>query len=134
MKSEDIGKLILRATLGGLTLLHGISKVVHGPAFIKGLVVSAGMPELFAYLVYVGEVLAPALVLLGVFARPAALVIAINMVVAILLVHTGELFSLGKSGGWSLELQGFFLFTALAVAALGAGRLSLGPVGNDKLH
>ena len=48
------------------------------------------------------------------------------MVVAIWLVHLNDLTSLGKQGGWALELQGMFLFAAVAVAFLGAGRLSVG--------
>ena len=58
-------------------------------------------------------------------ASGAALVIAINMVVAILLAHTGQLGSLTNNGGWALELQGMFLFTGLAIAFMGAGRFSL---------
>ena len=48
------------------------------------------------------------------------------MLVAIWLVHLKDIGSLGKSGGWALELQGLFLFAALAVALLGAGRFSVG--------
>jgi putative oxidoreductase len=124
--SSELGKLVLRLTLGILLLLHGIAKIVGGPAFILGLVSKIGLPPALGYLVFVGEVLAPLLVIIGVWTRPAALVVAINMVVAVLLVHTAELWQLSKTGGWALELQGFFFFTALAVALLGAGRYSLG--------
>ena len=48
-----------------------------------------------------------------------------NMLFAIILVHGNELLSLGRSGGWALELQGFFLFTAVAVIFLGPGRYKL---------
>lgn len=126
---EDLGKLILRAALAIMILLHGIAKIINGPGFILGLVAKAGLPEAFGYLVYVGEVLAPILVLIGLWTRPAALVIAINMIVAVWLVHMGELFQLGKTGGWALELQGMFFFGALAVALLGAGRFSVGGLG-----
>ena len=123
--SEDIGKLVLRITLAILILLHGVSKLQNGIDFISGLVSGAGLPSAFAYLVYIGEVVAPLLVLIGLFTRPAALLIAINMIVAIVLVHMGELFTLTNSGGWALELQGMFLFTAIAISLLGAGRYSL---------
>lgn len=124
--SEDMGKLLLRASLAILILLHGIAKIFNGIGFITGMVTKLGLPAEFAYLVYVGEVLAPLLVLFGIWTRPAALVIAINMVFAVVLVHMGELLSLGKTGGWALELQGMFLAASLAVALLGAGRYSLG--------
>ena len=47
------------------------------------------------------------------------------MLVAILLAHTGQIGSLTNNGGWALELQGMFLFSALAIAFMGAGRFSL---------
>ena len=124
--SNDLGKLLLRLTLGSLMLLHGIAKLSSGADHIAGMVASHGLPGVLGYLVYVGEVLAPLLLIVGLWTRPAALVVAINMVVAIGLAHMGQLGQLGKSGGWALELQGLFLFTAVAVSLLGAGRFSLG--------
>lgn len=62
----------------------------------------------------------------GDWTRPAAIVVAINMLTAILLVHIGEIFSLNKGGGWAIELQGMFLIAAVSVALLGAGGLSVG--------
>ena len=125
-KSEDLGKLVLRATIAILILLHGIAKIMGGVGFITGMVAKFGLPPALGYLVYIGEVVAPILMLIGVWTRPAALIVAINMVVAIVLVHSAEVFMLGKTGGWALELQGMFLFGALAVALLGAGRYSMG--------
>lgn len=124
--SDSLGKLVLRTALALLILFHGIAKVIGGVDQIAGLVGKVGMPPAFAYLVYVGEVIAPLLLLLGVWTRVAALVIAINMAVAVLLVHTGEFFSLAKTGGWALELQAMFFVAAIAIALLGAGRYSLG--------
>lgn len=123
---EDAGKLVLRAALSILILFHGIAKIIGGPAFITGLVAKSGLPPAIGYLVYVGEVLAPLLVLFGIWTRAAALLIAINMLVAVGLVHMGQLFSINKQGGWDLELQGLYLFGAVAVALLGAGRYSVG--------
>ena len=125
-RSEDVAKLLLRDMLGGLILLHGISKIRGGPGFILDIVDKAGLPEPFGYLVYVGEVLAPILVIIGLWTRLAALVIALNMIVAVLLVHLGQLFTLNETGGWALELQGLYLVVAIAVGLLGAGRYSIG--------
>ena len=124
--AADAGKLLLRVTLGAMMLFHGIAKVIGGPAGIVGLVEKAGLPGSLGYLVYVGEVLAPLLLIAGLWTRAAAAVIAINMVVAVYLVHSHELFTLSKTGGWALELQGFYFLTALAVMLLGAGRFSAG--------
>lgn len=122
----DFGKLILRLALGVLIMLHGIAKVSSGPAAIVGMVVEAGLPGPVGYLVYVGELLAPLLVILGLWTRPAALVIAVNMVVAVGLAHMDQLWSMSRQGGWALELQGMYLFVALALALIGAGRFSVG--------
>ena len=126
--SQDWGKLILRMALGLLILLHGISKIKGGPGFIVDVVNKAGLPTELAYLVYIGEVVAPILLIVGLFTRIAALIVAIDIVFAILLVHTAQIFSLSQTGGWELELQGMYLFTAIAVALMGAGRLSVGGV------
>ena len=124
--SEELGKFLLRATLAILILFHGVAKIIHGIDPIIGMISRVGLPPAVAYLVYVGEVLAPALVLIGVWTRPAALVVAINMTVAVLLAHTAQFFTLAQSGGWTLELQGMYFIAALAVMLLGAGRFSVG--------
>ncbi len=126
--NESTGKLILRLALGALILLHGIAKLIGGVGGLSGMVTAAGLPAFVTYGVYVGEVIAPILVLLGWYSRIGAALIAINMVFAMALAHRTELFVLGQSGGWALELQGMFLFTAIAIALIGPGRFSL----NDK--
>ncbi|MES2150992.1 MAG: DoxX family protein [Pseudomonadota bacterium] len=123
--AADLARLLLRATLAILILLHGIAKLRHGVGPIADMVASHGLPPAFGYLVYVGEVLAPLLVLIGIWTRPAALIVAINMGVAVLLVHTKQLLELGSQGGWALELQAMYLSAALAIALLGAGRYSV---------
>ncbi|MEO8445393.1 MAG: DoxX family protein [Gammaproteobacteria bacterium] len=120
----DAGKLILRLALGVLILLHGVAKLSSGIEGITLMVTGAGLPAQVAYGVYIGEVVAPLMVLAGWFARAGAAIIAVNMVFAIALAHRGDFFSLGSAGGWALELQGMFLLTAVAVACLGPGRYS----------
>jgi putative oxidoreductase len=126
--TDDAGKLLLRAVLAILLLFHGVSKLSGGIGFITGMLQGLGLPAFLGYGVYIGEVVAPLLILVGLYTRPAALVVAINMVVALLLAHTGQFFTLSDTGGWALELQGMYLGGALAVALLGAGRYSLGGV------
>lgn len=108
--------VLLRITLAVLMLLHGWSKIANGVGGIEAMLSNAGLPSFLAYAVFVGEVLAPLLLLVGLWVVPAALTVAINMVVALALAHAGHFFSLSKSGGWALELQAFFLVTALVVA------------------
>lgn len=124
--ADDAGKLVLRAALALILLFHGVSKLTGGIGFVGDMLAKAGLPAFLGYGVYVGEVVAPLLLLIGLFTRPAALAVAINMVVAVLLVHTSQLFTLNETGGWALELQGMFFIAALSVALLGAGRYSVG--------
>jgi len=124
--ANDFGKLVLRACLAILILFHGVSKLINGVDPVLGMLAKAGLPGALAYLVYIGEILAPLCVLFGIWTRLAAGIIVINMLTALWLAHTSQFFSIGKTGGWALELQGFYLFTALALIFLGAGRYSVG--------
>jgi putative oxidoreductase len=123
---DDQGKLILRVILAALVLFHGVSKLIGGIGFVTGMLEKAGLPGVFGYLVYIGEVIAPLMILFGVYTRAAALVVVINMVVALLLVHTSQFFTVNETGGWALELQAMYLGGAIVVALLGAGRYSVG--------
>ncbi|HEY2254056.1 MAG TPA: DoxX family protein [Variovorax sp.] len=126
IRSDDTGKLVLRVTLGVLLLLHGIAKLSEGVGPIGGLLAAHGLPSALAYLVFVGEILAPVLLIAGIYTRPAAWIVVANMLFTFWLVHMHNLWAIGKSGGWAHELEGLYLFGALAVALMGAGRFSVG--------
>ncbi len=129
-QSDALGKLVLRLTLGILLSLHGIAKVMHPVRTLdamSGMLAGAGLPTELAYGVFVGEVLAPILIILGFHSRLGGLIVVINMIFAVLLAHSTQLLSLTKNGGWALELQGFYLLTALALFFLGSGKIALRP-------
>jgi putative oxidoreductase len=123
---DDTARLLLRLAVGFLILLHGVAKLRFGLGDVADAVARAGLHPSVGYLVYVGEVVAPLLVIAGWWTRPAATVMAANMVVALLLGHWGHLFQVEPHGGLLLEVQFMFLAGAIAVALLGAGRFSLG--------
>ena len=125
IQNNDLGKLLLRLSVGGLMLFHGIHKLKSGLGFIEKSLVDAGFPVFLSYGVLVGEILAPLLVVLGFLSRPAALLEAFVMVAAIYLVHAGELFSLTQHGGHALEMQFLYLFGSLAIVFLGSGKYSI---------
>ena len=123
--ANSIGKLILRMMLGSLMLFHGVHKGVHGIGFIKALVVVHGLPEFLAYGVYVGEILAPLLLILGWRSRIWAGVIAVNMLAALYLTQLSAFMTLGGHGAWAVEVPMFYLLSAIAIAFLGSGKFAL---------
>ena len=130
LQIDSIGKLVLRLTLGVLLLFHGASKLMNPAGAIERIgtqLVSAGLPPFFVYGVFIGEVLAPLMIIFGLYSRIGALIVVINMIFAVYLVHLGQLLSLSKTGGWTLELQAFYLLVALALVFLGSGRIAARP-------
>jgi len=129
LQNDAVGKLILRLTVGGLMLFHGIAKLLNPGSveFIGGQLTDVGLPSLIAYGVYLGEVVAPLMIIVGVLTRVGGLLLVINMLFAVLLVHSGDIFSLTEHGGWRLELQGFYCFGGLALMFLGSGKLAVKP-------
>ncbi len=124
--NESTGKLILRITLGFLILLHGIGKLMHGIDWLDGALTAAGLPTFFKYGVYVGEIVAPLLVIAGYYSRIGAWLIAVNMLFALGLAHGAELFVIDpQSGGLALEKQYLFMFGAIALALIGPGRYAV---------
>jgi len=86
------------------------------------MLTAKGLPGFLAYGVYIGEIIVPLLLIIGFRTRIAALIFAFNMLVAMLLAHAGDIFTLSKHGGWAVELIALFLFGALALFFTGAGK------------
>ncbi len=120
--TNDIAKLLLRLTVGIMILFHGVDKIINGIGGVKHLIISAGLPEFIAYGVYVGEIVVPILILLGIYARVASLVLALNMVFAIFLAYSNSLFSLGKHGAPLFELPFLYLIMSILIFMFGSGK------------
>ncbi len=123
---DDLAKLLLRLAVGILILFHGWAKVRHGVAGIEAMLAMRGLPTFLSWGVYVGEVLAPVLIVLGVYTRLGAALILLNMMFALLLAHSAHFGHFTSSGGWRLELQAMYTVGALAILMLGSGRYALG--------
>jgi len=118
-KNTDLGLLLVRISVGGLMLFHGIAKLLHGISF---LVENMGA---FGYAVYIGEVLAPIAILLGFRTRIAAVLLAITCIVAVAVAHAQDIFSISDHGGYANELLMLYLFGAIALFFTGAGKYSV---------
>jgi putative oxidoreductase len=123
---EDFGKLLGRLSVGGLLLLHGVHKLLNGIEPIKTMIGAHNAPQVLGYGVYLGEIVGPILVILGLFSRIGGLLITFNMIVAIVLAGMGSLLALNAQGGYALELEMFYLLGGLSVVLLGAGRIGVG--------
>src|SRR4051812_6292816 len=89
-RRDAAAKLVARILLAGLISFHGVDKLVHGLAGVRHDIASAGLPSLMAYGVYLGEVIAPILLLIGVWTRLAALVLAGTVAFATLVAHAPD--------------------------------------------
>ncbi|MEX1240030.1 MAG: DoxX family protein [Cyclobacteriaceae bacterium] len=126
----NLAKLILRITCGGLLILHGSHSAIHGIQHVKDMVTRAGLPEFIAYGNLVGEVIAPLFMIAGYRARIAALIVALNMLMSVLIAHRDIMFMRNDFGGWMIELNVFYMMTAIAVFFAGAGKYSVSSHGN----
>lgn len=122
-KNTDLGLLILRIAVGGLMLLHGIAKIGQ-TSFIGGMLAEKGLSSFFSYGVYITEIVAPVLILIGYRTRLSAVVYVFGAVFALLLVHSGQLFLLNENGGWELELLGLYIAGGLSLFFTGGGKLA----------
>ncbi len=136
----DTGLLILRLALGGIMIAHGVDKVLS-PEGVKGfadVVASLALPgNLPAYPLAVAvittEIGGGVLVVLGLFARLAALAIIVEMAVAVWKVHWVNGFWLAMQAGQDGRIHNGFEYNvaiismALCILFAGAGCASLLP-------
>lgn len=123
--NADLGRLLLRITLGFSILFHGVAKIQGGVDGIAHDLIALGLPGFVAYGVYVGEVLAPLMLILGFYARLGAVLVAVNMIFAIVIAHRPDVLKISEFGGWAIELQAMYLVTAIALALMGPGRFGI---------
>src|SRR5260370_7389458 len=85
---QPLGLLVLRVALALIFFAHGYPKLAHSGAGMQGFFVEHGLPGYFVYISGVMEVFGALLLVLGLFTRAAALLLAIEMGVPIWKVHT----------------------------------------------
>src|SRR5258708_27251753 len=85
---QPLGLLVFRVALGLIFFSHGYPKLAHSAAGMQGSFVQHGLPGYFVYISGVLEVFGAILLVLGLFTRAAALLLATEMGVAIWKVHS----------------------------------------------
>lgn len=126
LRSTDLGLLLLRIALGGLMLFHGMHKLIYGVGFIGDMLAAIGLPSFIAYGSLLAELVASLMIICGIWTRLASVVFAGNMVVAILMAHASEMFSLSPmTGGLAIELPLLYLLGAAVLCLTGGGRFAV---------
>jgi len=118
---QPLALLVLRVCLGIIFVYHGYPKLVHANAGMAEFFVMHGLP---AYLVPVAGILegfGGALLVLGLFTRPVALLLAIEMGIAIWKVHSGHGYMAVKDYEFPLIVGA----ACFALATVGAGMISM---------
>jgi putative oxidoreductase len=124
--SPGVGLLILRLAVAVVILFHGAYKVANGIDWMSGLLAQNGLPAFLRYGVYVAELVAPVLLIVGLWTRLAALVIAFDMVMAVLLALREQVFAVKpQGGGWGIELEALIGLAALVLFFTGGGKYSV---------
>ena len=119
---QPVGLLALRIALGIIFLYHGYPKLAHlrGNTEMQEFFMQHGLPGYFLYVAGVVEAFGGGLVLLGLFTRGAALLLAIEMAVAIWKVHSVHGYLAVNEYEFPLAL----MTACFALATVGAGALS----------
>lgn len=120
-KLKPLGLLALRLALGASFLFHGYPKIGDPARWLKAFP-GFGFPSYFAYISGILEVFGGGLLILGLFTRGAALLLAIEM--GLVLART-KIPAVGVYAFGQYELPLLLGAMALALATTGAGAISI---------
>jgi putative oxidoreductase len=119
-KLQPLALLFLRIALGIIFLYHGYPKLAHPSAQVHAAFVEHGLPGYFVQVAGIIETFGGGLVLLGLFARWAGLLLAMEMGVAIWKVHSRSYFAVHE-----YEFPLALAMASLVLATVGAGLISV---------
>lgn len=118
---RPLGLLVLRLALGVIFLFHGYPKLVHADDNLRTAFVQHGLPPYLVGLAGIIECFGSLLMFLGLFTRPAALVLTVEMAVALWKVHSAH----GIMAVREYEFPFALAAACFALATVGAGLLSI---------
>ena len=125
-RAQGRGLAILRVVVGIVFFMHGFQKLFFmGFGGVAGMMQGLGVPApgLFAVIVTFVELLGGLALILGLFTRVVAILLAVDMLVAILTVHLPNGFFTLPNGGYEFPLVLLAAGVALAIAGPGEAAL-----------
>lgn len=126
-RTAPYASLLLRLALGILFLAHfSLKFFVFTPAGTAKFFASLGLPGGLAYVTMAVELIGAVALILGIYARVAALVLIPVLLGAIFTVHgPAGFFFTNPNGGW--EFPAFWIVGLLVLALTGDGKFALKP-------
>jgi putative oxidoreductase len=121
---QPLGLLLLRVALGIIFLYHGYPKLAHAAGGMQEFFIQHGLPGYFVYISGLLETFGSLLLVLGLFTRPAALLLAIELGVALWKVHSAQ--------GY-LAVNAYEFPLAMATGCLVLATVGAGPASLDRL-
>jgi putative oxidoreductase len=129
---SDLWFPMIRITVGAILFVHGLGKIKTGIPGLAGYLGKVGLapPEPLAYLVFMNETIGAVCIVLGLFTRFFAASIAIELAVALWIVHYAKGFGVSAGGYEYVLMWGIIMF---AIALRGGGPYSLDRVIGKEL-
>jgi putative oxidoreductase len=129
---SDLWYPMIRITVGAILFVHGWGKIKTGITGLAGYLGKVGLapPEPLAYFVFINETIGAICIVLGLFTRFFAASIAIELAVALWIVHYAKGFGASAGGYEYVLMWGIIMF---AIALRGGGPYSLDRVIGKEL-
>ncbi|MBQ7270332.1 MAG: DoxX family protein [Campylobacter sp.] len=120
----NFGLLVVRLALGVCLFMHGVAKIMNGISGVKSMLVAKNIPEFVAYGVYLGEIVAPVMIILGLFCRIGALLV-LGLCGIILYAAYPDLTAMNSHGGFTAEILYLYIGISLCILACGSGKFAV---------
>jgi putative oxidoreductase len=134
--NDDAALLVLRLLLGIVFLPHGMQKLIGFSGTMEFFTTKLGVPAVFAFLAIMAEGLGSLGLITGLLTRVAAVGIAVNMAVAVYMLHWQYGFFMnwfGNQKGEGYEYHLLAIAIAVALMIKGGGRWSIDKAIAEKM-
>lgn len=127
--AQNNGLLLIRLAVGLMILMAGLQKAFNPDqlAVLTETMLSINLPENAVYIVFLFEIIAPLMLILGVLSRMAAGFIVVYVLIGIFTASVDSLMVMDKYKGHALESEFMFILIGFAIICLGSGDKAMYP-------